>query len=364
MTEKETINTKDYPIVISSEIGKDIDKFIQGKNYSFIYLLMDENIMESCWPILSKNSEEIKNAEILLVEPGEAQKDIEIAIQLWHSLTEYEADKSSLMINFGGGVITDLGGFIASTYKRGIDFINIPTSLLAIVDASVGGKTGINLRGYKNQIGVFAQAQAVFIQTDFIKSLKQRHLINGYAEMMKHGLIADSNHWNELLKIDTIGADSIAPNIRRSIEIKSNIVEQDPLEKSTRKSLNFGHTIGHIIEAWSLQNDSNPLLHGEAVAIGIIIESYLSTKKTHLSISEFEIIKQQIDKHFSAYCISNDLLLHFEEILNQDKKKSGNEFNFTFVAKIGKFVINQSCSIEDIKDALIYYKENYPCHTL
>jgi len=354
------IQTKNYPILLSSQIGEQLDEFLEDKSYASIFLLMDENIMEHCWPILTKDTQNLKNAELIVIEPGEKQKDIEIAIQLWQTLTEYHADRSSLLINFGGGVISDLGGFVASTFKRGIDFINIPTSLLAMVDASVGGKTGINLLHYKNQVGVFNQPQAIFIQTTFLSTLDRRQLVNGYAEMLKHGLIADVKHWDELIQIQDITAENIQASVEKSIHIKKDIVGQDPLEKGIRKSLNFGHTMGHIIESWSLDHDKKSLLHGEAIAIGIILESYLS-RSIGLSEKHFELIKNHINKMFPKYQISSELINNFEEYLNQDKKKKGKEYNFTFVAEIGSHQINQNCSLKEIKESLIYYKENCSC---
>lgn len=352
------LKTKDYPIILTDDAGEKLDDFLNQRTYSSIYVLMDENIMENCWPILSRSSAQAKNAEILVIDSGEAQKDIEIVFQLWQTLTEYQADRSSLLINFGGGVISDLGGFVASTYKRGIDFVNIPTSLLSMVDASVGGKTGVNLLHYKNQIGVFNQPQAIFVQANFLETLDDRQIMNGFAEMLKHGLIADSQHWKSLIKLVEITAETIAPFIARSIEIKKEIVEQDPLEKNIRKSLNFGHTIGHLMESWSLENDKNPLLHGEAIAIGMLIESYLSVKKGILNALEFEEIKSIIGSFYVKYSISEGFMQTFEKILQQDKKKSGNQLNFTFVPAIGTFKINQNCTVEEIRESFIYYKEN------
>lgn len=358
MTEETTINTLEYPIFITKNAGEKVDEFLSKQAYSSIFIIMDENIMDHCWPKLFKESELLRNAEILLVEPGEAQKDIEIVIQLWQALSEYEADRSSLIVNFGGGMITDLGGFIASTFKRGLDFINIPTSLLSMVDASVGGKTGINLSHYKNQIGVFSQAKAIFIQDSFLDTLDDKQIKNGFSEMLKHGLIANINHWAALTQLSEINSNSVASFIPDSIMIKKEIVELDPLEKGIRKSLNFGHTIGHLFETWSLQKDAQPLLHGEAIAIGIIIESYLSTKKVGLSWAEFEGIKNYISKLYNKFPITDKFLLEFESIVNQDKKKKGKKLNFTFVPQVGSFIIDQDCSMEEIKESIIYYKEN------
>ena len=358
MTTEHNINTAEHPIILTHNIGESIDEFINVKNYSSIYILMDENILNHCWPIINMHSQEIHKAQLLVIDAGEDQKDIEIVSQLWSSLSENQADRSTLLINFGGGVISDLGGFLASTYKRGIHFINVPTSLLAMVDASSGGKTAINLQHYKNQIGLFSNPQAVFIDPIFLNTLDKRNLLNAYAEMLKHGLIADKSHWKDLISIKETTVQNISPFIKKSIQIKNNIVKLDPLEKSTRKSLNFGHSIGHLIESWSLKHDKNPLLHGEAIAAGMLIESYLSYKHLNLPLNSFEEIKKQIILHFPKVDINTSFLQHFEEILFQDKKKNGEKLNLTFVPEIGSFKIDQNCSIEDIRESLIYYKEN------
>lgn len=352
------LQTKNYPITLCKSAGEQIDLFLANRKYSSIYILMDENVLEHCWPILHFESEILKKAEVLLIEPGETQKSIEIASQLWETLNEYGADRSSLLVNFGGGVVSDLGGFIASTFKRGMDFIHIPTTLLAMVDASIGGKTGINLQSSKNQVGLFSEPKALFIQTDFLKTLDKKELHSGWAEMLKHGIIADLDHWNRLIKVENIQPEELSPHILKSIEIKKEVVEQDPREQNIRKILNFGHTLGHALETWSLQNDYEPLLHGEAVAIGMILESYLSVKNSNLNMLEFDEINTQISRYFRHYEISESFINHLEVLLSQDKKKSGTELNLTFVTTIGKSIINQQCSLDDIKESINFYKEN------
>lgn len=351
------LETKNYPIKLIESAGEQIDLFLAKRSYSSIYVLMDENVMEHCWSILHHESESLKEAELLVIEAGESQKNIEIANQLWETLNEYGADRSSLLVNFGGGVVSDLGGFIASTFKRGIDFINIPTTLLSMVDASIGGKTGINLQSSKNQVGVFSEPQALFIQTDFLKTVEKKQLLSGWAEMLKHGLIADKKHWESLLAEESIIPDQLHALIIKSIEIKKEVVEKDPKEKNIRKILNFGHTLGHALETWSLKNDAVPLLHGEAVAIGMILESYLSVKFSHLSDPEFKEIYTQISRYFKPYDITDSFLNDLEKLLSQDKKKSGDELNLTFVTTIGKSIINQQCSLDDIKQSITFYKE-------
>jgi len=351
------LQTEHYPIMLCESAGEKVDLFLEGKDYSSIFILMDENVMENCWSILHHESERLKEAEILLIEAGESQKNIEIANQLWETLNDYGADRSSLIVNFGGGVSSDLGGFVASTFKRGIDFINIPTTLLSMVDASIGGKTGINLHSSKNQVGLFSEPRALFIQTDFLKTLSDRQILSGWAEMLKHGLIADKQHWESLIKLKNIDTDQIQGEIFNSITIKKEIVAQDPTEQNIRKTLNFGHTLGHALETWSLKNDKDPLLHGEAIAIGMVVESYLSVKIAQLSQEEFEQIYTQIFKFYKPYHINDSFTEELEKLLSQDKKKSGNKLNLTFVNTIGKSIINQQCSLEDIKESIKFYKE-------
>lgn len=355
---KAIIQTTDYAIQFTSSVGEKIDQFIDSNNYSSVFVLMDENVMNFCWPIIQHDSESLENVEILVVDAGEEQKDIEIATQLWHSLIEAQADRASLLINIGGGMVSDLGGFVASTYKRGIDFINIPTTLLSMVDASIGGKTAVNLHHLKNQVGVFCNPKAIYIQTDFLKTLDHRQMLSGWAEMLKHGLIADENHWNKLIEVTDLSIENVAPHIPRSIEIKKKIVELDPQEKNIRKKLNFGHSLGHILESYSMEHDSDPLLHGEAVAIGMIMESYLSVKLNTLSKKELHLITTQIGSYFNKFEISDQLIAQSFDYLLQDKKKEGNELNLTFVSAIGQSIINQNCKIEDIVESINYYKDN------
>lgn len=352
------ISTQNYPIHICESAGEQLDSYISKHEYSKIFILMDENIMEHCWPILQHESEGIKEAEILVIEAGESSKDIEIATQLWHTLGEYEADRSSLLINFGGGMISDLGGFIASTFKRGMDFVNIPTSLLSMVDASIGGKTAVNLGHFKNQVGLFSEPKSLFIQTSFLNSLDQRQILSGWAEMLKHGLITDKKHWEALIAEKELSVENIESFIEKSILIKKEVVEQDFTEKNIRKTLNFGHTLGHALESYSLKNEESPLLHGEAVAIGMVLESYLSVKSGLLSQSEFDQIRKVISSYYEPYNITEDFIQQLETLLWQDKKKSGKQLNLTFVSSIGKSIINQESSLEDIKESIKFYKEN------
>ena len=256
-----------------------LHQFLKNLKPSKLFILVDENTHEYCLPTVLGNLETEIPFEIIEIEAGEELKTIETATQLWEILSEFEADRKSLLLNLGGGVITDLGGFVASTYKRGIPFINLPTTLLGMCDASIGGKTGIDHQFLKNIVGTFAEPQQIFVYPDFLRTLPFVELRSGFAEMLKHGLIADEKHWKDLSSIENLNPESIYPFIETSMKIKQNVVEIDFKEQNIRKTLNFGHTIGHAVESLFLQ--ANQLIpHGEAVALGMICETHLSFWKT------------------------------------------------------------------------------------
>jgi 3-dehydroquinate synthase len=347
-----------YPIYVGFDsLHKLNDLLNEGKQYSKLVVLVDENTHRACLPLLVAQVEKIATAEILEIESGEQQKNITICTQLWESLGAAGLDRKSLLINLGGGVIGDMGGFVAATYKRGIDFINIPTTLLAQVDSSVGGKLGIDLNQLKNEIGVFGYPQAVFIYSSFLSTLPEQQLLSGYAELIKHVLIADEAYWPTLLHIgkpqlELIDLDEL---IAYSVEIKNRIVLQDPYEMGLRKVLNFGHTIGHAIESYSLINDPQPLLHGEAIVIGMIAELYLSHLKLDLPIDTVNEIRDYL---FSLYGKKN--IEYFPEpalikLMQHDKKNENRTINFTLLKAIGEAEINHNCSAEEIAMALKYY---------
>ncbi|MBW7868408.1 MAG: 3-dehydroquinate synthase [Brumimicrobium sp.] len=314
-------------------------------------VITDENTHEYSWPYLLTSFEGLNTAEVIVLPNGEENKDIEICEQVWDTLLDYDIQRSDLIINLGGGVITDLGGFIASVYKRGIRFINIPTSLLAMVDASVGGKTGVNFRGFKNQLGVFALPQAVFCDPIFLKTLPENEVLSGKAEMLKHGLIASAPLWKEMLKFKEKLPDKQL--LHKAILIKSDIVEQDFNEKNERKKLNFGHTIGHALES-RLLNKDNPATHGECVAWGMLVESYLSVKHNHLSESEFEMVKDLISSWYSPLPISKDDFPALLQLMKQDKKNKGDLINFTLLKEIGNAEINKELKEDEIEKGLAY----------
>jgi len=351
------IQSLGYTIFFEHKLSE-LQKFLSENTYSKVFVLVDTNTEKYCLPILQDTLANIVQFDVIEVDSGEENKNIDFCIGIWKTLIDFEADRNSLLINLGGGVVTDMGSFAAATFKRGIDFIQVPTTLLAQVDASVGGKTGIDLDHVKNIIGTFTQPKAVFIATDFLETLDQRQLRSGFAELIKHGLIYDASFFKQ---IQHIQPNEVIPTmIHRSVEIKNKIVTIDPLEKGLRKTLNFGHTIGHALESYSLKHDTSPLLHGEAIAIGFICEAYLSMKKNGLSENEFSEIQQTILAHYPQYNLQDSALPNLLEIMKNDKKNISDRINFSLLSKIGHCDINIFCPEEAIRESLLYYAQiNY-----
>jgi len=313
---------------------------------------MDENTEKYCLPLLNKYLFDTKNIKI---KSGEQFKTLETVQMIWNELQRLNADKHAVILNLGGGVIGDIGGFCAATFKRGIDFINIPTTLLAMVDSSIGGKTGFDFNGVKNSIGIISDPKAIYIYPDFLNSLPKNEITNGYAEVIKHALIADEYLWEKLNK-NVIGDWLKLGNlISESIKIKLKVVAKDPFEQNVRKLLNFGHTIGHAIEAYSLKNDTKPLKHGEAVAIGMVCEGYLSRELIDFSNKELKAMSEYILRFFPKYSLKTILSPELISFMYQDKKNTGEEINFTLLKRIGKGSINHVCSEHQIARALNYY---------
>ena len=326
------IKSNDYSIWMGNNSLSKLDV----SSYSKIAILLDENIKRDCLDKLPK----IENSLIIEIPSGEENKNISTCIVIWEKLTQNQFDRNSLLINLGGGVIGDIGGFCASTYKRGIDFIQIPTTLLAMVDASVGGKVGLDFKDLKNQIGVFNNPKSVMINPEFLQTLPENELKSGFAEVVKHALIADKDLWNKITSVpfENLVLEEI---IATSVEIKNNIVLSDPLEKDERKKLNFGHTYGHAIESYYLEKGT-PILHGEAVFIGMILEVELS------SISEE--IKQEI-KNFILSNFSLPFTPKKSDILSNlanDKKNKEGKINFSLLNKLGDGSIDHLFSIDEL----------------
>lgn len=350
------ITTNTYDVLFGIEAYDFLGNFLREKGYSKIFIITDSNCHEYCLPrFLAHLSTEIP-FEIIEVDNGESSKTIETCISIWQVLTELGADRKSVVINVGGGVVTDLGGFVASTYKRGIDHIQIPTSLLGMVDASIGGKTGIDLDGIKNQIGTFTSPKMVIIDVEYLETLESRELRAGYAEMLKHALICDLNYWNVLKDTANIDFNDLESLIYHSVFIKNEIVSQDPEEKGVRKCLNFGHTLGHGLESYFLYNDDKELLlHGEAVAIGLILESYLSWKKESIDEDTYKDIKSVIFSIFPKVILTAEDINGVKEWLKHDKKSIKNVLQFVLLKGIGRFELNQNVEEQLIDEAFEDY---------
>ena len=341
------------------ELDKDftsLNEYIDQIKPSKIFILVDENTHNYCLPILLPNLETDAPFEIIEIEAGEENKNIGTATQLWEIFSEMEADRKSLLINLGGGVITDMGGFVASTYKRGFKFINIPTTLLAMCDASIGGKTGIDHQFLKNIIGTFALPETIFFYPKFLETLKFEELRSGFAEMLKHGLIADAQHWNDLISIEKIAPEFIEPFIKKSMEIKSNVVSQDFKEENVRKTLNFGHTIGHAVESLFLKK-GNLIPHGEAVALGMICETHLAFLCGLIDVDVSSVIISKIKRLFPYIDISEFKNGAIMDLMFNDKKNQDGNINFSLINGIGNCLFDQKLSAEQIILTLNFYRE-------
>lgn len=344
-------------IIISQDLLRDVAEAIARCPHDRIFVLTDTTTVELCWPII-KALPEFETAQMITIGATDEHKTLESLAFVWRSLQEGGASRHSLLINVGGGMVTDLGGFAASTFKRGLAYINIPTTLLSQVDASVGGKTGINFGGLKNEIGVFNCAQSVILSSEFLRSLDQQNLLSGYAEMLKHGLISDTESWKELLRFDLEEIDygQLGSLVAKSVQVKERIVEEDPTEKGIRKALNLGHTVGHALESLALEREK-PVLHGYAVAWGMICELYLSVVKCGFPKDKFRQTVQFIRANYGNFpldCKQYDRLFEF---MKHDKKNEAGIINFTLLADIGDIRINQQATKEEIFESLDFLRE-------
>jgi len=351
------IKANNYSIIFNESGYEELNTYIENHNYSNIFILVDTNTNEKCLIRFLTFLATDKKVEIIEIEAGESEKNITTCVEIWSVLTDLGADRKSLLINVGGGVITDIGGFVASTFKRGIDFINIPTSLLAMVDASVGGKNGVDLGNLKNQIGVINNPKIVLVDPEYLSSLPQNEMRSGLAEMLKHGLISDANYWSQFKDLSRIDFTDFDILIHRSIEIKNEIVSKDPTEKGIRKALNFGHTLGHAIESYFLENENKKtLLHGEAIAVGMILESYISWQKKLISKTDYLEIKNTIKAIYETITFEENDIKPILELLIHDKKNEYGKIQFALLNGIGKIKINQDVDNELIIKSFHNYK--------
>lgn len=341
------IKSNSSSIYIGEKSFQALQRFLTKHQYSQYYIICDEHTFDHCLPSLLFHVPELNEAEIIELESGEDKKNLETCLQVWGALTDTGADKKSLIINLGGGVITDLGGFVASTFKRGLDFINIPTTLLSMVDASVGGKTGVDFEGIKNHIGTTCEPQAVFINPEFLESLSERQIKNGYAEIIKIALIADSAFWKTINKLHTRQQISSEGLITQAIHLKNGIIKKDLYENNLRKSLNFGHNIGHALESACLQLNKD-LWHGEAVAVGMMIEAQLAYQKKRLTKKECESICTYIASIYPPVKLTKEMKALLLSFLKHDKKNEGHTLCFALPKGIGAYELCCDLSLDEV----------------
>ena len=345
-------------IIISKDLCQSLTQAIDEVKHDLLFVLCDETTERLCLPVIS-DFECMRGAQLITIPATDTHKTLESLSHVWSELQRMGATRHSLMVNLGGGMVTDLGGFAASTFKRGIPYINIPTTLLSMVDASVGGKTGINYGGLKNEIGVFNNARSVILDTTFLRTMDHENICSGYAEMLKHGLINNEKMWAELLnfslELSVENLEALGTMVAESVAVKQRIVTEDPTEQGIRKALNLGHTAGHAFESLALER--KPVLHGYAVAWGMIVELYLCCVKTNFPQDKMRQTVAFIKENYGRMAITCDDYPHLIELMHHDKKNQGNSINFTLLGGIGDIRINQTATEEEIKDALDFYRE-------
>ncbi len=344
-------------VIISNNLEAELNAAINDCEHDRIFILTDTTTHELCLPLV-RNYDCLHNVKEITIPATDMEKTLNSVAHVWQELQTGGATRHSLIINLGGGMVTDLGGFAASTFKRGINFINIPTTLLAMVDASVGGKTGINFGGLKNEIGVFSDSKYVILSSLFLNSLDGENMRSGYAEMLKHGLIANRELWTELVTFDIATPDlqQLQRMIADSVAVKERIVTEDPHEQGIRKALNLGHTMGHAFESWAMRH-RNPILHGYAVAFGIIPELYLSVRKTGFPVDVMRQTVRYIRDVYGTLPITCDDYDELIELMTHDKKNTAGIINFTLLGSLGDIIINQTVAREDIEEALDFLRE-------
>ena len=345
-------------IIIADSLENDIAEAIGKVAHDKLFVLTDTTTQELCWPVV-RDFAVMQQAQTITIQSTDEAKTLETLAYVWSALQKGGATRHSLLVNLGGGMVTDLGGFAASTFKRGMAYINVPTTLLSQVDASVGGKTGINFGGLKNEIGVFNCAQSVIMSSMFLRTLDRENLLSGYAEMLKHGLLSTTENWAELLNFDITEPDYdiLLGLVAKSVSIKEGIVTEDPTEKGIRKALNLGHTAGHAIESLALQ-EGRTVLHGYAVAWGLLMELYLSARKCGFPAKELHQMEAYIKGHYGKFhyeCRHYETLCDF---MSHDKKNQGGNINFTLLGGIGDIRINQTATKDEIEEMLDYYRES------
>lgn len=350
------ITLSDYEIVFDESLQY-LAEFLQAKKYSEVIILADSNTAELCHPKLIELIPSLAASPLIVTPAGEAHKHLDSCQEIWAKMLHVHADRKAVLINLGGGVIGDMGGFIAACYKRGIDFIQVPTTVLSQVDSSIGGKLGVDFKYGKNLIGVFKNPALVIISTVWLQTLEQRQVVNGFAEIYKHSLIQSPTQWNTLSENLQIPPTNFFEILHDSLLIKKSVVEEDPFEKSWRKILNFGHTIGHAVEAYSLENDEHPLLHGEAIAAGMIMEAYIGTKTSQFTEEKLHEIERVLLHQYGHYTIPKDIENTLWKSMTLDKKNAGARILAVVLKDIGQPDIDVEITSELFHQALDYYRK-------
>lgn len=329
------------------------DQFSDAKKI----ILVDENTNEYCLDYLLTNFTSLQNAEVILIPEGEENKTLDICSQIWETWSDYGVERGDLLINLGGGMITDLGGFLAAVYMRGIKYINIPTTLLAMIDASIGGKNGVDLGSCKNMIGSFYTPEAVYIDPVFLSSLSEGEWYNGFAEMLKHGLCNSEQHWKDCIQLVDVPNEMNTELMYASILIKNTIVIEDPFDKGLRKKLNFGHTIGHGLEGYFL--DKDPISHGYAVALGMLAEAFISFKRNYLTLTEFTEIENIISNTYLPIDLSDADFSEICKLIQNDKKNKEGKIKCVLLVGIGQSVIDKEIQMEEVLFALEFLNRKF-----
>lgn len=343
--------------VSSDMLCRELEEFFSSLDYDSLFVLTDENTLRLCFDRL-RDCVPFSLCRLITIKAGDRNKTLDALANIWSNLSERGATRKSLLVNIGGGMVTDIGGFAASTFKRGIRYINIPTTLLSMVDASTGGKTGINFSGLKNEIGAFARPLLTLVSPLFLSTLPKKEFYSGYGEMIKHGLLSSMENWAELITIDEpcLCKDGFLPLIEKSVKVKLAVTEQDPYEKGLRKSLNFGHTVGHAFESLAMKRGED-IPHGYAVAWGLVCELYLSSVYKGFNVDVLRQTASYIKDHYGTShleCKDYDMIY---ELMLHDKKNTRNGVNFTLLSDFGSPELDNYISYENIKEAFDFYRE-------
>lgn len=353
-----SIKSTNYYVHFEAQSYIALHQYLEENFHSKIFILVDSNTQKYCLPNFISNVGNSVNFEVICVPAGEIYKNLETCTSIWNELSNLGADRKSLLINLGGGVITDMGGFVASCFKRGISFINIPTTLLSMVDASVGGKTGVDLGVVKNQIGLFSNPEMVLIDTGFLNTVSEREKKSGVAEIIKYGFTFDEDIWNLIKKSKQTYANHYDTLVHRSVEIKNNVVLQDLHENNLRKALNFGHTIGHAIESYFLESkDKNNLTHGEAIAIGMVIEMYFSSKLLNFPIEKTKELKQFVIDFYGKTIVEEKDIVPIIDLMKFDKKNVSGKVNFVLLENMEKCILDLTVSNSLLLEGFAFYAE-------